>query len=91
MFQSKVHENNQNPRFDEQFKTGLINKDAIISIEMWDSDEGHSSDDHLTTWGGTAASYFGIPVHESNISDNGNRNTLRFSCDTFSSDEPEGM
>lgn len=57
MFRTKDHDDTDHPVFNEVFDTKLISAYSIIEIEMWDSDEGFSSNDPMSKWSGYAQHY----------------------------------
>lgn len=52
VFKSKTIDNNSHPTFEQTFVSDFINMDAIIAIEMWDSDL--IADDLMSVWKGNA-------------------------------------
>lgn len=49
-FRTRTVWNENDPDFQETFNSGVISKDAKITIEMWDNDDGDSSDDLMSKW-----------------------------------------
>lgn len=86
-------DNTDLPHFFENFETGLISKESNIIIEMWDSDEGYSADDILSTWSGNAEYYLnrghGLLL-KGNITDGTHLNSLFVVTEMIISNQSKG-
>lgn len=85
VYRTKEEDNNYRPIFNEIFETELISRNSIITFEMWDSDEGYSADDILSTWTGNAEYYLNRHLLLGDITDGKRRNSLSVSTELFPS------
>lgn len=81
VYQSKQQKDTNHPTFNETFETLPIDQYSIITVEMWDSDKGRSSDDPMSTWSGYAQYYLNRDLFVGNVTDakGSHRNSLSIS------------
>lgn len=91
VYKTKEKDNTAHPVFNEIFKTGLISSDAIITLQMWDSDEGSSDDDKMSTWSGTPDYYLKHSKLVSKTVKNNRRNSLNVVTELIEPKKPAGM
>lgn len=91
VYRTKEEDNKDRPIFNEIFETELIRRNSIITFEMWDSDEGYSDNDIMTTWTGTAEYYLNCHLLLGDITDGSHRNSLSVSTEMISPSQTEGI
>lgn len=91
VYQTKIQNNTDRPGFDDTLETGLVTEDTILTLEMWDSDVGHSSDDLMSTWSGNfSKGFYGRPYFEGNRSVWSPPNHLRVNVINILAKKPQG-